>query len=75
MKAGVEAVKNGTYSGKTVIYPQIPDLPLIAVPDELKEKLPNVAAKLKDGKFWSDAAEEELLKEYLKLDGGNKCGT
>lgn len=73
MKAGVEAVKKGTYSGKTVIYPQIPDLPLIAVPNELKEKLPNVAAKLRDGKFWSDEAEAELLKEYVKLDGGNKC--
>lgn len=42
---GIEAVIDGRYPGKIVIFPQIPDLPLMGL-DELAEKLPDVAAKL-----------------------------
>jgi threonine dehydrogenase-like Zn-dependent dehydrogenase len=66
---GLEAVKAGRFPGKTVIYPHVRDLPLTALP-ELKEVRPNVYAKLRDGKFWTDEAEEELLREALGAGGG-----
>ncbi len=61
---GLSAVKAGAFPGKTVIFPHIEDLPLTSL-DELKDRLPNVYAKLQDGKFWTKEAEEELLKEGL----------
>ena len=64
MAEGVEAVKSGKFPGKTVIFPQIVDLPLMGLP-ELECELPNVYAKLEDGKFWTHEAEEELLRSKL----------
>jgi threonine dehydrogenase-like Zn-dependent dehydrogenase len=61
---GVKAVKEARFPGKTVIFPQILDLPLVAVPD-LKEVLPGVYEKLEGGRFWTREAEEELLREKL----------
>jgi threonine dehydrogenase-like Zn-dependent dehydrogenase len=61
---GVEAVKKAVFPGKTVIFPQIADLPLVAVPD-LKDVLPSVYDKLAEGQFWTREAEEELLKTKL----------
>ena len=50
---------SGQFPGKIIIYPQV-HLPLTAVSD-LKDVLPKVAAKLADGMFWNNDAEEELL--------------
>ena len=61
---GLGAVKAGAFPGKTVIFPHIEDLPLLSL-DDMREKLPNVFAKLEDGKFWTKEAEEELLREKL----------
>jgi len=61
---GIKAVKEQTFPGKIVIYPQIRDLPLTPLA-ELREKLPTVYAKLKDGREWTNAAEEELLRLML----------
>ncbi len=47
-KDGMKAVMKGTYPGKVVIFPNILELPLTGLP-ELKQVLPKVAAKLKDG--------------------------
>jgi len=63
-KDGVAAVKAGAFPGKTVVFPQIPEMPLMPL-EALKEKMPNVYAKLSDGRFWTQAAEEELLREKL----------
>lgn len=63
-KAGLAAVKAGEFPGKTVIFPQIEKMPLLSL-EELKDSLPNVYAKLEDGKFWTKAAEEELFQEML----------
>jgi threonine dehydrogenase-like Zn-dependent dehydrogenase len=65
MADGVCAVKEMKFPGKTVIFPQI-RLPLTALPD-LKTVAPNVYAKLKDGKFWTKEAEEELLQSKLEM--------
>ena len=51
-KEGLQAVQDTVYPGKIVIYPNIKDFPLTAVPD-LKDKLPSVYAKLKDGREWT----------------------
>lgn len=61
---GLRAVKEGWFPGKTLIFPQIHDLPLTTLP-ELKERFPSVYAQLKDGRFWTQAAEEELLRLLL----------
>ncbi|MDQ2732805.1 MAG: alcohol dehydrogenase, partial [Armatimonadota bacterium] len=61
---GLVGLSEARFPGKTVIFPQIPDLPLTALTD-LHTVLPQVAAKLNDGKFWCKAAEEELLRTYL----------
>ena len=63
---GMELVKGQAVPGKIVIYQQIADLPLTLLPD-LKATLPTVAAKLRDGKYWTVEAEEELLRLKLAL--------
>jgi threonine dehydrogenase-like Zn-dependent dehydrogenase len=61
---GLKAVKEQTFPGKIVIYPNIKDLPLTPI-TELKEKMPTVYAKLKDGREWTDEAEAEFLRLML----------
>ena len=61
---GLKAVQDTAYPGKIVIYPQIKDLPLTALAD-LKDRLPTVYAKLKDGREWTVEAEEEFLRLML----------
>ena len=63
---GLELVKGQAVPGKIVIYPQIVDLPITRL-SELHHVLPSVAAKMRDGKYWTIAAEEELLRVKLEL--------
>jgi threonine dehydrogenase-like Zn-dependent dehydrogenase len=65
VKDGLRSVMDTIYPGKVVIYPHIRPLPLTAVPD-LKDVLPTVYAKLKDGREWTNEAEAELLRVMLK---------
>ena len=60
---GLKAVKETTYAGKVVIYPNIKEFPLTALAD-LKDKLPTVYDRLKEGE-WTNAAEEEFLRLML----------
>jgi L-sorbose 1-phosphate reductase len=60
-REGLQGLAEARFAGKTVIFPQIPDLPLTSLAD-LHKTLPNVAARLRDGRFWSREAEEELLR-------------
>ena len=62
---GVEAMMDGRYPGKIVIFPQIPDLPLLGL-DELADKLPDIAAKLGEGDVWTEEAEKALIERYWK---------
>lgn len=61
---GLQAVKDTVFPGKVVIWPQIKELPLVALTD-LKEKLPSVWARLKDGREWTVEAEQEFLRVML----------
>jgi hypothetical protein len=60
----MQSVRDAVFPGKVVIFPQIKNLPLTPLP-ELKEKLPTVYAKLKDGQEWTVEAERELLRLML----------
>ncbi len=66
-REAMQAVMDGRYPGKVVIFPQIHNLPLMGL-DELKEKLPEVAARLEDGSVWTNAAEEALIEKYWDPD-------
>jgi hypothetical protein len=61
---GFQAVLEAKFPGKVVIFPHIKDFPLTALAD-LKEKLPSVYAKLKDGREWTVEAEQEFLALML----------
>ncbi len=61
---GLKAVDETRFPGKIVIYPHIKPLPLTALAD-LKDVLPSVYAKLKDGREWTTEAEAELLRVML----------
>jgi L-sorbose 1-phosphate reductase len=65
-KDGLQALVDGRYSGKVLIFPQIDDLPLTGL-DELKKTLPDVAAKLGAGDTWNDEAERALFDSQLNV--------
>jgi threonine dehydrogenase-like Zn-dependent dehydrogenase len=62
---GFQAVMDTSFPGKVVIYPQIKELPLTALAD-LKDVLPTVHARLKDGREWTNEAEAEFLRVMLE---------
>ncbi len=61
---GLRSVKDGDFSGKAVIFPHIKELPLTPLSD-LKERLPSVHARLRNGREWTREAEEEFLRLML----------
>jgi hypothetical protein len=61
---GLQTVQDTVFPGKVVIYPHIKEMSLTALPD-LKDKLPSVYARLKDGREWTVEAEEEFLRLML----------
>ncbi|HEY65213.1 MAG TPA: alcohol dehydrogenase catalytic domain-containing protein [Caldilineae bacterium] len=65
VKEGLQAVAEGRFPGKIVIYPQILDFPLTPL-SELGERLPEVARHLEDGgRTWTRAAEIAFLEALL----------
>jgi threonine dehydrogenase-like Zn-dependent dehydrogenase len=69
VRDGLDAVKGGAFAGKVVIYPHIEGVPLTSL-GELRERLPEVYAKLGPGETWTREAERELLRLKLPSDGG-----
>jgi threonine dehydrogenase-like Zn-dependent dehydrogenase len=61
---GLQAVQDTVFPGKVVIYPHIKEMPLTALPD-LKETLPTVYARLRNGREWTVEAEREFLRVML----------
>jgi len=64
LRDGIEAVQNGVFSGKVVIYPHVVNLPLTPL-DELRETMPSVASRLADRGLWTREAERALLEREL----------
>jgi D-arabinose 1-dehydrogenase-like Zn-dependent alcohol dehydrogenase len=63
-KDGLEAVQETRFPGKIVIYPNIQEMPLTALPD-LEDELPSVYSRLRNGREWTAEAEEEFLRLML----------
>ncbi len=61
---GLKAVKEAKYPGKTVIYTQIPDLPLMPLED-VPENIPELRGTLSPEGGWTKEAEQALLEKYL----------
>jgi threonine dehydrogenase-like Zn-dependent dehydrogenase len=64
---GIVAMMDGRFPGKVVIFPQIPDLPLLGL-EELAAQLPEVAAELDENGFWTNEAEAVLIEKYWPAD-------
>jgi hypothetical protein len=62
---GLQSVHDAVFPGKVVIFPHIKEMPLTPLP-ELKDKMPSVYAKLKDGREWTVEAEKEFLRLMLE---------
>lgn len=61
-REALEAVMDGRYPGKVVVFPQIRNLPLMSL-SELKDKLPEIAEKLGEGNMWTTDAEQALIEK------------
>jgi len=59
----IRSVMEGRFPGKVVVFPQIKNLPLMGL-NELKDRLPEVAAKLGDDLMWTNEAEEVLIEKF-----------
>ena len=64
-REGLEALVNGTYAGKIVIFPQISGLPLIGL-HELKGRYPAIAEQLGENDLWTLDAEKALFEQFWK---------
>lgn len=64
-REGIQAMIDGRYAGKIIIFPQFPDLPLIGL-DDLHKIHPDIAEKLESGNMWTIEAEEALFEKYYK---------
>jgi len=63
-REGLEAVRDGKFPGKVVIYTQILDLPLTPL-DEIPEKIAELKDELGPQGCWTKEAEAALLEKYL----------
>jgi len=61
---GLQALIDTVYPGKVVIYPQIRDMSITPL-SELKDRLPTVYRRLRDGREWTVEAEAEFLRLML----------
>jgi len=59
----IQSVSDSKYPGKVVIFPQIHDLPLTSL-KELRDRIPEVAAKLGEDLMWTNEAEEALIEKF-----------
>jgi threonine dehydrogenase-like Zn-dependent dehydrogenase len=62
-REGLQAMMEGRFAGKIVIFPQITGLPLTGLA-ELDQKYPEIGAKLNAHGTWSQEAEQTLLEKF-----------
>jgi len=63
-REGLEGVRDARFPGKTVIYTQILDMPLMALED-VPARIPELKDKLGPQGCWTKEAEAALLEKYL----------
>ena len=62
---GLEALMDGRFAGKIVIFPQLTGLPLLELA-ELADRYPSIGALMDNGDSWTRAAEAELFETFWK---------
>jgi threonine dehydrogenase-like Zn-dependent dehydrogenase len=60
---GVNAMMNGKFAGKVVIFPQLSGLPLTGL-EEMPRLYPDIAAKLGPNQTWTLDAEKALIEKF-----------
>ncbi|MGC3998613.1 MAG: zinc-binding dehydrogenase [Anaeromyxobacter sp.] len=60
---GARAMMEGRFPGKILIFPQLPDLPLLSLP-ELAQRYPEVGGKLDASGGWTPEAEKALIERF-----------
>ncbi len=60
---GLDAMMKSKYTGKIIIFPQLTNLPLMGL-EELKEKYPEIGAKLSETGSWTVEAEQALIEKF-----------
>ena len=60
---GVQAMLEGRFAGKIMIFPQLTGLPLTGLAD-LAQNYPEIGAAMAPGNLWTDAAEDLLLEKF-----------
>ena len=60
---GVQAMLDGTFAGKIVLFPQLSGLPLLGL-EELAEQYPKIGALMEEGNIWSGEAERAMIEEF-----------
>ena len=65
VKDGLQALMDASFPGKVVIFPTIKPLPLTSL-QRLKDILPEVYGKLKNGRGWTKEAEQAFLEAMLE---------
>ncbi|MCY3850003.1 MAG: zinc-binding dehydrogenase [Acidimicrobiaceae bacterium] len=60
---GVEAVMQGRFAGKVMIFPQVSGVPLLGLA-ELAEQFPDIGAALGERGEWTPEAEQILFENY-----------
>lgn len=65
LKEGLEAVANAKFPGKTVIFPNCPDMPLTAV-DKMPTLVPGLEKTFAADGTYTTATEAELLRKFEK---------
>ncbi len=60
---GVQAMLEGRFAGKIMIFPQLTGLPLTGLAD-LAQNYPDIGAAMAPGNLWTDAAEDLLLEKF-----------
>jgi L-sorbose 1-phosphate reductase len=65
LKEGLQAVIDAKFPGKTVIFPNCPDMPLTPV-DKISDLADGIDATLDQNGFYTLDTENELFKKYLK---------
>ena len=65
LKEGLDAVINAKFPGKTVIFPNCPDMPLTPVKD-ISKLVQDIEATISDDGFYTKATEQKLLEAYTR---------
>ncbi len=65
LKKGLQAVIDAEYPGKTVIFPNCPDMPLTAI-DKISDLAPGIDATLDKNGFYTLDTEKKLFEKYSR---------